>query len=592
LLLALVFLATGSAFAQMGTAQPVDGMVSFSTVANVLSAENGTEVVVSPGGISAERLIDGNARAGWRSASGFVEGQPVEIILQLPSIMPLASLLIQPQNAAPGAVNPHELELLATTDEQSQGFESIGRYSLQAGAGWQLIKFSPVNVVLLKIRIHSVYGSGSAGIGELAAFGPGVDPRAPIDRSTDQDIFGSVNLKVSLLSATLDTRIEGMSASPGKLLVAATLEFINTIPGRPLTTRVADYLVLVEDGHYVFEHHADTARYAPAFDEQHEYLPGIPVTGTVLFEAPNDSAYMELAYLLPLRPIRLELTPALTRPPEPGILAVSNSDGELITYLYKVERLGQTRGLKLDIGLRLNTPDASLVWQLKPTEDFLLFDRKGRSYRAGAGLKLRRPFGQAVIRYGLVSRGEIEFPDAPVSDDYTLSLPLENGNVVTLLPPPPPAHLARTRAPYEQPEVTSPQAEQSPLPEVVARKQAEKPSHPIPPPAPAQAPGPHPIKGIPDVLNTGLLSIRGKLLPLYGVEGVYEPHVASLVAFIHDREVECKPEGDESYRCILAGADLSEVILANGAAKVKPDAPEHLKAAESKAREAAKGVWQ
>jgi endonuclease YncB( thermonuclease family) len=88
------------------------------------------------------------------------------------------------------------------------------------------------------------------------------------------------------------------------------------------------------------------------------------------------------------------------------------------------------------------------------------------------------------------------------------------------------------------------------------------------------------------------LSIRGKLLPLYGVEGVYEPHVASLVAFIHDREVECKPEGDESYRCILAGADLSEVILANGAAKVKPDAPEHLKAAESKAREAAKGVWQ
>lgn len=602
LFLALVFLPVSTAFSQAETAQPVDGVVSFPVEDNMLAAENGTEAVEPSDGLSVDRLIDGNARAGWRSDGVFVAGQPLEITLRLPSVTPLASLLIQPQSAAPGVVSPYELELLTAGDGRSPAFEPIGLFHLRDGPGWQLIEFGTVNTRFLKIRVHSVHREGPVGIGEVAAFGPGMGPGTPFYRPTDEESPGFEDLRVELLSVEINKRLEGVNATPGYLLVAATLEITNDLPRLPLTIRLADYLVLLEDGHYVYELHPETARYAPALDELNEYLPGVSVSGRVLFEVPENSGYLELAYLLPLRPTRFELTPAIQRPPEPNIQAVSNSDGELITYLYEVERMGQTRGLKLDIGLRLNTPDSSLVWQINPADDILLVDRQGRSYPVGDGMKLRRPFGQAVIRYGVVSRGEIEFPNAPVSDEYALTLPFESGYVTTLLPPPPPAHLARTRKPYEQPDVVSPQAVRSPIQKTVIPEQTPNQSEsetrptspkPTPPkPAPAEPLGPQPIKGIPDVLNTGLLSIRGRLIPLYGVEGVYEPHVSSFTAYIRDREVDCTPEGDESYRCTLEGADLSKVVLGNGAARAKPGAPAHLKAAESEAKSEAKGIWQ
>ncbi|MFB3079077.1 MAG: hypothetical protein ACE1Y4_13845, partial [Lysobacterales bacterium] len=103
---------------------------------------------------------------------------------------------------------------------------------------------------------------------------------------------------------------------------------------------------------------------------------------------------------------------------------------------------------------------------------------------------------------------------------------------------------------------------------------------------------PQNIRGIPDVLNSGLLSIDGQLIALYGVKGAYEPHSTQLTQFIQDREVRCQPMPNKTYRCQLGQRDVSEAVLSNGAGWATEDAPEALKNIESKARDRGVGVWQ
>lgn len=113
------------------------------------------------------------------------------------------------------------------------------------------------------------------------------------------------------------------------------------------------------------------------------------------------------------------------------------------------------------------------------------------------------------------------------------------------------------------------------------------------PPQPRVKPKPvTDIRGIPEVINTGLLRINGKMVPLYGVRGAYEPQASKLTQFIRDREVVCKKKTADTFRCVLAGRDLSEAVLRNGAGWAGEGADEALKASEASARERGVGVWE
>ncbi|MCW8926779.1 MAG: hypothetical protein OQJ84_10995, partial [Xanthomonadales bacterium] len=94
------------------------------------------------------------------------------------------------------------------------------------------------------------------------------------------------------------------------------------------------------------------------------------------------------------------------------------------------------------------------------------------------------------------------------------------------------------------------------------------------------------------VLDTGLLRINRVMIPLYGVKGEHGQYVTNLETYIRDREVSCSRQNEESFKCTLGEADLSETVILNGAGSALPGASENLQAAEQKARQNKVGIWE
>ncbi len=168
------------AWSEVSDAELITATLSFHPDTNLLALHNSAEVVQVPSNpTSAERLIDGSPRGGWQSAESFTSGQPLEILFRLPAAKVLASILIQPQSSLPGASMPQDLEILVAMNDEPSDFVSLGSYRLQREGAWQRLHFPSHKTVFLKLRIHSIHGSGPVGLGEVAAFAPGVDARAP-----------------------------------------------------------------------------------------------------------------------------------------------------------------------------------------------------------------------------------------------------------------------------------------------------------------------------------------------------------------------------------------------------------------------------
>jgi endonuclease YncB( thermonuclease family) len=101
------------------------------------------------------------------------------------------------------------------------------------------------------------------------------------------------------------------------------------------------------------------------------------------------------------------------------------------------------------------------------------------------------------------------------------------------------------------------------------------------------------LRGVPDVIDTATLSLKGEVVRLFGVEwapGGGKPE--DLTGYLNGREVACEPVGsNDVYRCQVGNQDLSRVVLFNGGGRPTNDATPELKAAADKAREAKIGVW-
>jgi endonuclease YncB( thermonuclease family) len=109
----------------------------------------------------------------------------------------------------------------------------------------------------------------------------------------------------------------------------------------------------------------------------------------------------------------------------------------------------------------------------------------------------------------------------------------------------------------------------------------------------APASGGRTLRGVPDVIDTATLSLEGEVVRLFGVEwapGGGKPE--DLTRYLQGRETVCEPAGgNDTYRCMVGGQDLSRVVLFNGGGKPTAEATPELKAAADKARETKIGVW-
>jgi membrane peptidoglycan carboxypeptidase len=113
--------------------------------------------------------------------------------------------------------------------------------------------------------------------------------------------------------------------------------------------------------------------------------------------------------------------------------------------------------------------------------------------------------------------------------------------------------------------------------------------------APALTPNPTPggeIRGVPEVIDTGTLNLRGRTVHLLGVEGQRGHLARQLASYLRRREVICSDVSDAATaRCRIEGDDLAGLILAAGGARATEDAPPDLLGAEEQARAERVGLW-
>src|SRR5262249_48239997 len=100
------------------------------------------------------------------------------------------------------------------------------------------------------------------------------------------------------------------------------------------------------------------------------------------------------------------------------------------------------------------------------------------------------------------------------------------------------------------------------------------------------------IRGVPVVQNTGTLEIEGRVVRLFGIEGVRGRAVREFRRYLANREVACEPTASGSdYRCRVEDQDLSRVVLFNGGGRASANAPAELRELEQQARSTRVGIW-
>jgi hypothetical protein len=105
-----------------------------------------------------------------------------------------------------------------------------------------------------------------------------------------------------------------------------------------------------------------------------------------------------------------------------------------------------------------------------------------------------------------------------------------------------------------------------------------------------------PIKGtVTSLSSSGWPVIGGQSVRLFGIETIPPDQVSIFASWIKAEGdyLDCKPVDGTGFRCLThESLDVSLAVLLNGAAHASPDAPPAYRAAEEKAREAHRGVWQ
>jgi membrane peptidoglycan carboxypeptidase len=101
------------------------------------------------------------------------------------------------------------------------------------------------------------------------------------------------------------------------------------------------------------------------------------------------------------------------------------------------------------------------------------------------------------------------------------------------------------------------------------------------------------VRGPARAIDTGTLDISGVVVRLQGVVGESGRMSDRLNQFLRRREIVCRPlNAGDMYQCKIGDEDLSEIVLAGGGARVTPDAPAELLAAEEFARATRSGIWR
>src|SRR5262249_21068429 len=100
------------------------------------------------------------------------------------------------------------------------------------------------------------------------------------------------------------------------------------------------------------------------------------------------------------------------------------------------------------------------------------------------------------------------------------------------------------------------------------------------------------IRGLPIVQTTGMLEIQGRVVPLFGVEGVRGRPAREFTRYLGSREVACEPAGSgNAYRCGGGDGDLCRGVWFRGGARASAKGTGAAGARERRARASRVGIW-
>jgi membrane peptidoglycan carboxypeptidase len=112
-------------------------------------------------------------------------------------------------------------------------------------------------------------------------------------------------------------------------------------------------------------------------------------------------------------------------------------------------------------------------------------------------------------------------------------------------------------------------------------------------PAPPVAQAPRPLRGQAIVLDTATLVVADQEVRLAGVIGFAGEQADEMAIYLAGREVSCEPLPAQPafHRCRAGERDLSQVVVFNGGGRAAADAEPALQQAETRARQARRGIW-
>jgi penicillin-binding protein 1A len=116
-----------------------------------------------------------------------------------------------------------------------------------------------------------------------------------------------------------------------------------------------------------------------------------------------------------------------------------------------------------------------------------------------------------------------------------------------------------------------------------------RPAPAIAPPVPPAAP----LRGQAVVLDTATLVLAEQEVRLAGVIGFAGEPAYEMSLYLSGREVSCEPIATQPgyHRCRTGERDLAQVVVFNGGGRAAADADPTLQQAETRARQARRGIW-
>jgi hypothetical protein len=273
------------------------------------------------------------------------------------------------------------------------------------------------------------------------------------------------NLEAAIAGVEFVKAVAGKSAPAGRRYLVADFRLTNRAEIDRRVT-LSDFVMLVEDGRYLYPLDASTAELSSQFTTKSIYAPGIDAQGKLVFQVPAQTGDLALVVFTAEGSIILDLTPSVAAPAPLPILRGPSSNATLVATLHdwreapELEPPSGEHVFIADLTVALNSDQQMYSVDFDAQSLIAITDADGtRIEPAPLWDKLSRPFRDPALWTGQPAGGSVAFLIPNSALDKPLQLNIAGGKPpISFDLPGPTAHSASEPAettPGTPPEVAA-----------------------------------------------------------------------------------------------------------------------------------------